>query len=261
MIRVGIVTTLTNVSTAHLNYWIQYHLRKGISKFFLYLDHITDIKLSSHIYSNTIVWRTSSHKDSNILRRQESNVNDVIKDCLIRKACYIDWLFHIDIDELLFPKNSSSIPWSLKHITTPIVRLKNFEAVKSTPKFLYDNDYICFKEENKFWPGARHAYANGKGGIHLYSNFNKIPRGHVHGFTVSGTTSESIDSIIVLHWPSCHFRQWQHRSQHGPNQFLEFQRASRIHALRDKDGGRAFYKSKMFVNYNSRLITFNVSMR
>jgi hypothetical protein len=320
--RVGVATTIKQVPAAQLAWWLNYHMRIGISLFILYCEDAAErIRLQKALRAwrcPNIIWRHSvpDSFEPRFPARQDANINDAIAGCMAvrcdeavakhcalqhrahigkaanggvspdanapvpvpdkianedpspceqgppqRAACPVDWLFHFDVDELLYPRDGrtllevvSAVPGSLIHF--PVV-----EVAKSNPAFLTSSSYNFFEHEHYFHRGSRLSYANGKGAGRVTCT-NPNVRGWVHRFNLKHEEAhQATTSLALLHYPFCHIDRWRQRynilsSKHNTD--WGFYAQSRNAILNDADGGRAFFLSRAVVNTTSGLVRVDV---
>lgn len=139
--------------------WLDYHLSLDIDYIFLRVEDTPELSEILKKYKDRVVveYDDSVNKRDNYwsqMDRQNKFVNSVIQNC---KSLSIEWLIHIDSDELFW--SSGSIKEMLSKLDKNIscVSIQNYEAV-------YPNDSLKnpFLETNVFLYKGLLAYANGK---------------------------------------------------------------------------------------------------
>tara|TARA_Y100000991_G_C21970801_1_gene349344 strand:- start:71 stop:1072 length:1002 start_codon:yes stop_codon:yes gene_type:complete len=220
-LSIGLVTTTK--SAHNLNDWINYHLDFGIKKIYLIFDDENentsrykwyDSRLS--VIKNDNEWKEklkacsqyNNFKDSyntEVMTRQILNAEYVLK---IAKVENIDWLIHIDVDEILYSKNHSNICSLFNNLNTStnIIKIHNYEVAPTN-----DNTGNCFRSQYYFKTKKAgsmfNAYFNGKGGCKV--NSDAYPHG-VHDFKSKTEIKEIIDEndLVILHYVNCNFNEW-----------------------------------------------------
>lgn len=192
--------------------WFRHHRRLGVSHFFIRLEDSPgwDDYLASQ---NDVTFESSSSdKTGNnyetLMYRQVDFVNKSLEKA---KHINIDWLFHIDSDELLHGSLAvlDELDGNFK-----VVRLDNAEAVFS------ENEDTCFSAV-KFLKCSNSApcrsYINGKSGGRVENGVELIGPHHFgyHG-AISGQNIYNIpfEKLHVLHFDSCSFGAWAEKFKH-----------------------------------------------
>ena len=192
--------------------WFKHHRKLGVSHFFIRLEDSPgwDDYLSTQ---NDVIYEVaSSDKNGNNYETLIYRQIDFVNKCLSEsRRLGIDWVFHIDADELLHG--------SLKYLDIldpkyKCVRLENAEAV------FRENEESCFSAV-KFLRCSKKApcrsYINGKGGgrvengvvlagPHHFSYKNKIEGENIY--------QTPFQTLHVLHFDSCSFGAWAEKFKH-----------------------------------------------
>jgi hypothetical protein len=269
--KAAIVTTLRNPGRA-LESFIKYHLSSGFDHIFLFFDHPDDSpvpweaqldpKVTFILCDATMQekWRRSKlyridevrqYIDSEVIARQMLNVEIAVGLALEKR---MDWLLHIDVDELFYTPNQSVQDHfqSLAGTGVQGVIYLNYEAV---PEKVVIEDYFrevtlfkkpqwtfagkCPTEKQReislsekqrelvkdipqFPRGFFHFYGNGKSAARL--NPELLPAG-VHRFRLAvGALTRTIEKggPTILHYPCCGFDSfWQkHTLRKFPDKWL-----------------------------------------
>lgn len=192
--------------------WLKHHRKIGISHFFIRLEDspgwedylVTQKDITYEISSSD----KSGNNYETLMYRQLEFVN---KSLVKAKNMGIDWVFHIDSDELLHGSLAELDGLKEKH---KCVRITNAEAV-----FKEDED-TCFSAV-KFLKCSKNApcrsYINGKGagraidGVSLQGPHHFGYNGEVHGDNVYEMPFEKLH---VLHFDACSFGAWAEKFQH-----------------------------------------------
>lgn len=192
--------------------WFKHHRKIGISHFFIRLEDSPGWEDYLASQKDVTYEVSSSDKSGNnyetLMYRQLSFVNGSLKKA---KQMGIDWIFHIDADEL--------IHGSLKYLDDihkkyKCVRLENAEAVFS------ENEETCFSAV-KFLRCSKNApcrsYVNGKGGGRVEDGV-KLMGPHHFGYNdqIQGENVYEMPfkQLRVLHFDSCSFGAWAEKFKH-----------------------------------------------
>ncbi len=191
----------------NLKTWIDYHLSIGIDFIFLRVEDTPELKELLDQYSNIIVeWVDDSSKYNNywtLIDRQKNYF-----DSLINKfnKYSLDWVFHVDSDELICVNNIKSL---LSEIPSKysVVHLYNYEAV-------YDRDDLenPFLQTNKFKVKKFLSYVNGK----CAARVKDIEWLGPHRFS-GQMTSVSVNKAVILHFESPTFDIWYEKFKNSSN--------------------------------------------
>ncbi len=290
--KTAIVTTLRNAGDM-IDSFIAYHQAVGFDRLFLFFDDPDDpdlARLAAHPGVTAIPhdenlrarWRAQPEYAAletfiprEVMARQVLNLGVAME---LARAEGMDWLLHIDADELFFPANQSVVEiFSRADIDT--IRFANFEAVPEKddiPDAFRQVD--LFKIPPALQPGPFdaegaallratpqlpqhlqfHFYSNGKSAVRLASNLR--PDG-VHLF--AGPDARVIESAggFVLHYACCGFTafrdkyrilgqfadRWMDRDDIrtaiGPLHL-----DARDAVARGEDTTRAFYRSRLMLH-------------
>ena len=208
--NIGIATTTKNPH--QLNDWIKYHLNIGFNKLYIVFDDENEIYDNIYENDNRVVifynnneWKSELSQLPNmdhflndkkeVMSRQILNFTNVRN---YAKLDNIDWLLHIDADELFY--NESTSLDTIFDNKYNVILFQNYEMI---PK--HDNYNNCFKEGVNFKinPRIYNAYSNGKSAVNI--NSNAVIAG-VHDFSGGNKLVSQIGKI--LHYPSCNFNEY-----------------------------------------------------
>ena len=252
--------------------WINYHISIGISKFLLSVEDTPELKETIDKYGDLIdaeyVSMDSKDKfyDRNywtLMDRQKTFVTKSIEKC---KKLSVDWILHIDTDELLWC--GDSIKDLLVSIESDFdyIHIKNYEAVYPT-----DDLENPFLQTNTFISSDMTAYNSGKSMGRVSPNLKF--RG-AHAFHGKYHNIE-IKKAVVLHFESATFEKWlekfsnnsnySHPEIQGMKEFmidenknevkqvpLEFcKESSRLVRLGDLEKCREYYNKMKVCRYNT----------
>lgn len=181
--------------------WLEYHLSLGVDFIYLRVEETPELSTLLEKYKDKVIveYDNSVDKRDNYwtqMNRQKDFVNKVIEDCLSKS---IEWLAHIDCDELIW--TSKPIKDILSNLDNKIdfITLNNHEAV-------YPNDSLSnpFLETNHFYRKKHLAYGNGKS-IGRVSDLLKYKGPHLF----EGKQFEVSPNLAsVLHFESPTFEHW-----------------------------------------------------
>lgn len=199
----------------HLEYWLHYYLEVlRVDKIYLKIENTPGLKekLSKSVFADKLIVEEQnqvSNRDT-YDRMQQRQCEWVNTSILYARDHHIDFLLHVDDDELLILSNMyPSLPDFLgkhKFLEYSNIHLQNAEAVYGEAR-VHEQD--CFLEPKTMNPcassGTCRSYANGKSIGNL--RFPQIACSGPHAFT--GRTLEvSLDVAFILHFDSCTFAKW-----------------------------------------------------
>ncbi len=222
--KIAIVCTLIDAENV-IDSFIKYHTYIGFDHFFLFFDRPDDPSISKALkYCNVTViqrntdledrWKETNnyHKfkdfiNTEVMARQVLNASVAIKLSLENN---INWLLHIDIDELFYSPNISLKRHlqQLEENEINCIRYLNYEAI---PDKFEINDYFrevntfkkhpAFLENYKLIDAKNHfvSYINGKSSIKITEE--EIEPVSVHSFQEEEYCIN--DFPIILHYYSC----------------------------------------------------------
>ena len=220
--KIAIVTTVRNPH--NFNDWLSYHFKFGIYKIYVVFDDPNENTLQYSHHGNKLnlilndnEWKENlktckqynSHKnsfDDEVMSRQILNAEYVLK---MAKIDMIDWLIHIDADEILYSNKYDNISQSFSNLSnlSNIAKLSNYEIAP-----LESNSNNCFRTHTYFKTkkaGSLYkAYYNGKGACKVSSD--AYPFG-VHDFKVDKyEIKQTFDEndLVILHYVNCSFNEW-----------------------------------------------------
>lgn len=191
--------------------WLKHHRDLGITKFYVRMEDTPGweefLKAQPDI-EYEIAESDAKNNYETLQKRQIAFVNQSLRKA---EKDGIDWLFHIDADELLEGNLSSlsSISPEIKTIT-----MTNVEAVyDGTEKTCFDARK--FKRCQEKGANCR-SYANGKSAGRVTS---KTTLKGPHNFAYAGDHTKynkqmDFDDLHVLHFDSCSFGAWAEKFRH-----------------------------------------------
>ena len=188
--------------------WLDYHISIGVDYFFLKVEDTPELKELLQKYPNVFpIYDDESSKLNNywtLIDRQKDFFNS-IKSQLVNLN--IDWIFHIDSDELLCVENIKSFLSEVDNKYNTL-HFSNYEAV-------YDKDDLenPFISCNRFRFRKLLAYANGKPGAKV---IDELSWSGPHRF--SGNCYEvPPKKAVILHFESPTFTQWYEKFNTNSN--------------------------------------------
>ena len=249
----------------HTHRWLRYHRSMGVYHVFVHVEDTPELipLLQSEEFADFVTVTTGNDKSEDIynptsndnyytlMQRQERQVRRSVSES---RSMGIDWLFHVDDDELLyFDTPFSRIVDGLAPGVTCIV-LVNIEAV---PKSL--SSECVFEDIEVFTQHKMLAYRNGK-------SAGRVPDSDWHGphrFTGSYHVVP-VSRACVLHFESCLYEQWRNKfikhreidEQKKKDIPFPFYRDSISLFQKDHDGGKdeerwkQFFKDRKIGNFS-----------
>jgi hypothetical protein len=192
--------------------WFEHHRSVGISRFYVRLEDSPGVaaflRTQSDVYFEEGVSDTENNY-TNQITRQRDFVNKMLPKA---REEGVDWVIHIDVDELL----EGNVQKTLADLPTNMLigKLKNAEAVYK------DNEPTCFSAK-KFIRcdkgGPCTAYINGKG---CGRPVDGVTLGGAHDFVYNGKVDPAVtyqipfDDLHVLHYDSCSLGTWLEKFAH-----------------------------------------------
>lgn len=192
--------------------WLEHHRKAGISKFYIRLEDSPGTAAFLKAFKDVHYEEGVSGQINNYttqVDRQRDFVNRMLPDA--RKEG-IDWVFHIDADELLegdLSRTLAALPPNML-----IGKIKNAEAVYG------EEEPTCFSAQ-KFIRcdsgGPCTAYVNGKG---VARPVEGVTLGGAHDYVYKGAVDPAVTAQIdfkdfhVLHYDSCTVGAWLEKFKH-----------------------------------------------
>ena len=190
--------------------WIEYHLSLGFDYIYLRVEETPEISSLLDKYKDKVIVEYDNfiNKRDNYLGqmdRQKDFANKVIQDCIIKS---VDWLAHIDSDELIWC--GDSILDLLVGIEPDVdyINIKNYEAIYS-----FDNLENPFLQTNTFISSDMMAYNGGKS---MGRVSPRLEFGGPHAFNGKYHNIETKRSVI-LHFESATFEKWYDKFSNKSN--------------------------------------------
>ena len=235
--KTALVTTLRNAG-ATLDYFVAYHLSVGFDHLFLFFDDpddalferfeghpaITAVKNTARLRRRWLQTRSAAENypfaDREVMARQILNADVAVQMALHSD---IDWLLHIDADELFYSPTESVADHfaGLSARGVEVARYLNHEAIPETSRVRnFFTEVSLFKRNrNAFTPQQANWFRNHFDGQGLYFSFydNGKAAGRVtgltrplgvHAFEVTTKPICQTRGPVILHFPCCGFDQF-----------------------------------------------------
>ena len=267
-IRVGIA--LMTREPHRFDWWLRYHRSLGIEHVYVHVEGSPDLLplLQSDEFTTFVTVVTTDqhnesdgpcHRESNYFGLMERQERHVLRSTQLAKQRGLDWLFHIDDDELLhFAVPMQTLVASAPPGTTCLT-LINAEAMPTA-----EAAACVFEEIDAFTLHRMVAYRNGKaaGAVQADARFSGP-----HRFTGPCWVAP-VTKACVLHFESCTYAAWRDKFlrhiQHCDDRKkadipFAFYRDSitalqnGTHGRQDDNEGqwRAFYRERKIAHYSS----------
>jgi len=208
--RIGIVSMIKEPK--NIEQWLKHHRDMGILRFYIRLEETPDLVSYLDSQKDVVLDKGSStgkNEYTEIQVRQKKMVDTALKKAY--EAGDIDWLIHIDCDELL--------EGDLDEIRglSPKNRLFWMENVEAVYEDIPEKADTCFKAATfrKCSDPSVHcvSYVNGKGGGRVATD---VTLGGPHRFT--STLEEGggikLEKVVVKHYESCDFYSYKKKFMH-----------------------------------------------
>jgi hypothetical protein len=179
--------------------WIEYHLSLGVDYIFLLIEETPELKDILEKYSNVVSFYTNEvDKNENYWTKmkRQSNFIKSIKNSLINLN--VDWLIHIDSDELICCNNLKEV---LKNIPEEykVAHFQNYEAIYNS-----DNLENPFLQTNEFLYKDLLAYCNGKSASRVDESLESFGPHYFVGEKIEIPHKK----CVILHFESANFENW-----------------------------------------------------
>ena len=208
--KIGLITIMRK--PIDLSLWLKYHRNLGITKFFFRVEDTPE--LEDYLKNQQDVWFEMSESDKKgnnyetLLQRHTIFIAKILK---VSKEYNIDFLFNVDVDELLH--GSLLFLDNLDKKYNCLV-IQNAEAVYN------ENETSCFSATKflKCGNGAPcRAYANGKSGARVVDG---VHSGGPHRFNYNNSNSGDnvynvpFNDLKILHFEACSLGSWFEKFYH-----------------------------------------------
>ena len=195
------ITTTARYLDASFRDWCAHHLRL-VDRIYVWLDDPEEMVSTHlprderiHVHPGTQIVHGTVH--GNMMTRQNENANEALYLCSREE---IEWLIHIDTDELIYPGDRAVLEFAL--ISNGHVTLLNHEVC---PQWECGNP---FRECHDF-------KLNGKHGFNLYDNGKAAVRVNpdvyapdAHSFEGFHGERAVADEVFVLHYACPSYDRW-----------------------------------------------------
>jgi len=211
--RVAFASLMRN--PVDLPLWLKYHRKIGIKKFFIRLEDSPSweeyLRDSPDVILEIGKSDETGNNYSSLIDRQKEYVNKILKN--VGQLYDIDWLIHIDADELLHGDINKLISLSEKYKT---VKLENAEAIFDEKK-----QDTCFSAKD-FLRCSNEApcksYVNGKPAGRTQDPNIILLGPHDFGYKneINGEFKYNMpfDDLHILHFEGCSFGGWVEKYYH-----------------------------------------------
>ncbi|NDP57807.1 MAG: hypothetical protein GZ090_00400 [Oxalobacteraceae bacterium] len=215
-LKIAIVCTVRNPA-ASFTTWINYH-SKLVDKIYIYVDSPTSATLSGLPASPAVAvspgaWLSTFSGPSGVMQRQCENVRHVLKQC---STDGIDWLIHIDSDELMVsPVRSLKDYFAHVDPNVSSIQFVNHEVVSVHAAEDPFRELNIFKKNRRFdqapdtplIEGSAYfqGYTIGKSAVRVEKSLG--PNG-VHEFETSDGAMVRENQVCVLHYMSATYKDW-----------------------------------------------------
>lgn len=193
--------------------WLRYHRKYGVKHFYIRLEDSPGWE--DYLKAQPDIWYEIAKSDEGnnfqtLMYRQVEFVNRLLNEKIVKD---VDWLFHIDCDELMHGSYDflSSLPSDIK-----VVNMENAEAV-----FDEKNMDTCFKATHFLRCGIQgtpcKSYVNGKSGARVEADISLAgPHNFAYKGNFEGPHIHKIpfEKMHILHYDSCSFGAWAEKFRH-----------------------------------------------
>jgi hypothetical protein len=285
---IGVVATVRNPGPSFRT-WIAHHLRH-VDRLYIFLDKPGTgdeqwIPDDARVVALAGAQESSLTGQSGVMQRQAANVGRAIERC---RRDGIEWLLHIDADELLWPPHLT-VKSFLRDLDDDVsqVTFVNHEVVNQE---CADEDYFralhLFKRNGYEFPPNHWIHSRKLGFFHLYGNGKsavRVDKGEglesVHAFRVTGGRTHVEWTVCVLHYPCATYNEWLKKHAYlgdflpfwwdNPQAPIEFRflidsRDAYLAALKSGnwDIAKAFYRTSLFSDQEvSNLLQIGAAFR
>jgi hypothetical protein len=216
--KIGFASLMKN--PIDLPLWLKYHRNLGISKFFIRLEDSPSWEEYLKDMKDVVVEIGNSDESGNnyttLIDRQKTFVDKVLNNTQNTKD--IDWLIHIDADELLHG--------DLSAITNLSDSVKTFKMVNAEAVFDESNKKNTCFSATKFLRCDQGApcksYVNGKSGGRTNTKGIYLAGPHDFGFSSEEKQMKTqilhdnipFEKLHILHFEGCSFGGWVEKYYH-----------------------------------------------
>jgi len=199
----------------NLDSWLQHHREMGIQRFYIRLEDTPELEtvLRNQKDVHLEVGKSTGYNEYNDIQvRQRKWMNDSIK---WGKKDGIDWVIHIDSDELLKGDLNEirALPPSIRTFW-----MQNQEAKYSKIPRAADNCFVASKMVDcADEPDKCVSYGNGKGGGRVADDVSEYGPHRFKSTSQIGNTEVKV-KMVVFHYESCDFNIYKKKYKHLANQ-------------------------------------------
>lgn len=225
--RAKVAIALMSHEPVDISTWLRYHLLyMGLEHVFLQLEQTPEFdasfaKLPESIKGKITLLQPSSAwghgpPQDNYKTLQGRQISLMSTAQKVAANMGMDWLVHVDDDELLYSNSGRHLGDVLAAMPLEIrqLHLPNEEAIYPSPEV-----QSCFLETSEVLTSKTKyaSYANGKAAIRLLYQKELTPAGPHMWATLDGRLPTTIDlnketfgsPLTVLHYESCPFKRWE----------------------------------------------------
>jgi len=203
--KIGIVSMMKKPK--NIETWLERHRELGIEKFYIRLEDTPELVDYLKAQPDVVLDITKSNGVNEYVEIQHRQGRMVDKALIDARADGIDWLIHIDSDEIL--KGNLNEIRDLPE-STRTFWMQNIEALYS---HIHAQDENCFmaKKFNNCSSESCVSYANGKGGGRTTQDVSSFGP---HRFHSSEPNDEVKLKMEVEHYESCDFEKYKEKFIH-----------------------------------------------
>ena len=207
---VGLITFMRK--PIDLSLWFKHHRLLGVTHFFIRVEDTPELEDYLQNQKDVTFEMGESNKDGDnymtLFERQITFINSTVNKA---KSMNIDWIFNVDVDELLHGTLQILDTIDSKY---KCLKLENAEAV------FREDEPTCFSAIKFLRCGKSapcRAYANGKSGARAEDGVES--RG-VHNFAYNGQTEGPniydvpFEDLHILHFDACSLGSWVEKYYH-----------------------------------------------
>ncbi len=202
------ITSTVKQLDATFPLWCSYHLTL-VDYIFVWIDDPVELD-TKYVPRNDrllVALGCQDHKDSihgTLMLRQDRNAGQALQLC---QSMHIDWLLHIDSDELLYIPANNSLSKLLPHQDADIgqITFLNHEVCPVWESGNVFQDCVYFKLNGRY---KFNFYNNGKSAVHCSPNVTVVSAHGFRGFTGKQAWCKN---AFVLHYACATFESWRRK--------------------------------------------------
>ena len=206
-LKIGIISTIGK--PFYFKYWLDYHLNKlKIDKIIVFYDRSNFPEMRELFneckqeFKNLIVLDSNYHKK--LITKQKLNFENGLK---VAKSINLDFVFHIDDDELLYPTENIHKIINEYKFTKQALHFDNLEVLKTN---LTTKNYNFFEKEVYFKNRGYktfNSYCNGKAGGFV----DNVKWNGPHILLNLDNHNYEENRIKILHYSFMIYEQWKNK--------------------------------------------------